>query len=261
MPLLWRRRGHWLEVCGCTMRWSVCAWTRLSLMWHCQNILRSGVTQMAVKAGMRLENGGCSSTLLIWRLFSCRQCLSLRSSHVHVPPHARTHAYFMHSLTCTPLSLLPEQERGNTRTHCTALLYDGQDCTNDTSSRSCCSLRLCQAGWASPLDRLCVSKPRGDGSRLRSPPWLSHVTSIATSKLSSQHWRWFKAIFVNMLGAQPQATTSNDILSPHPRQPLRESMHARWGSASEKARKLLPIGTFVRVIDTSSSTTTHHRED
>ena len=58
----------------------------------------------------------------------------------------------------------------------------------DIFSRSHSSLHLCQADTrqASPLNRLCVSNPRGDGSRLRSPPWFSHVTSIAMSKLSSQ---------------------------------------------------------------------------
>ena len=173
------------------------------------------------------------------------------------------HTRRLHALIRTPLSLLPEQERGNTRTHRTALLYDGQDCTNNTLSRSCfnVSLLLCQAdtGRASPLDRLCGSKPRGNGSRLQSSPWLSHVTSIAKSKLSSQQWPCFKSIFVNMLGAQARATTSNDILF------LIHNSHlasrctprvSKW-----KARKLLPTGTFVGIADTFSSTITHNRED
>ena len=73
---------------------------------------------------------------------------------------------------------------------------------------------------------VCVSKHRGDGSRLWSPPWLSHVTSNATTIIASQQWPCFKAISVNMLGAQARATMSDDIVSPHPRQPLRESLRA-----------------------------------
>ena len=43
--------------------------------------------------------------------------------------HTRTHIF--HALIRKPLSALPEfeQERGNTRTHRTALLYDGQNRT------------------------------------------------------------------------------------------------------------------------------------
>ena len=49
-------------------------------------------------------------------------------SSLHVQPNARMHC--VHAFIRTPLSLLPEQERGNTRTHRTTLLYDGQDRTN-----------------------------------------------------------------------------------------------------------------------------------
>ena len=43
--------------------------------------------------------------------------------------HTPAHTHTVHTFIPTPLFLLPEQERGNTRTHCTALLsfYDGQD--------------------------------------------------------------------------------------------------------------------------------------
>ena len=44
--------------------------------------------------------------------------------------YVSTHARILHALIRTPLLLLPEQERGNTRTHRMALLYDGQDRTN-----------------------------------------------------------------------------------------------------------------------------------
>ena len=60
-----------------------------------------------------------------------------------------------------------------------------------------------------------------------------------------------------MLGAQPRARTRNEILSPHQRQPLRQSLRVgKW-----KRMKANPIGTFVRMVCTSRSTTAHHRED
>ena len=47
---------------------------------------------------------------------------------LHGQPFARTHT--VHAFIRTQLSLLPQQERGNTRTHRTAQLYDGQHRTN-----------------------------------------------------------------------------------------------------------------------------------
>ena len=128
--------------------------------------------------------------------------LMLRSLHVC------THARILHALIRTPLSLLPEQERENTRTHRMALLYGGQDRTNRyLLTLVLFSWPLTRWHWATiaTLDRLCVSKPCGDGSRLRSPPWLSHVTSIAMSKLSSQH---------DLASKQSSSTCSEHKLNP-----------------------------------------------
>ena len=113
------------SACGCTIRWSACACTRLSSMEHLRNILRAGATQIAVKTGMYLSGE--------WRMFL--QAADLRVVFLSIvlllrSLHVRTHARILHALIRTPLSLLPEQERGNPRKHRTALLYDGQDRTN-----------------------------------------------------------------------------------------------------------------------------------
>ena len=171
---------------------------------------------------------------------------------LHVQTHANfTHSFAQHFLCCQNKK---EETHAHSAWHYFTMAKTAQ---TNTFSRSRSFLRLCQGdtGRASPLDRLCVSQSRGNGSHLRSPPWLSHVTSIATIMLFSQQWPCFKSIFVNML--EPgRATTS----SPHPRQPLREFLRAE-GRQVKKARKLFPIGTFVGIVDTSSSTKTHHRED
>ena len=157
------------------------------------------------------------------RLFSCRQCLYC-SAYMGRHMHPR----ILHTLILTQFLCCQnkkEEIHARTTPHYFVVAKTAQ---TDTFSRSRSSLCLCQAdnGQALPLDRLCVSKPRGDGGRLWSPPWLYHVTFIATSKLSSQKWPCFRAIFVNVLGTQPRATTNNDILSSHPRQPLRELLRA-----------------------------------
>ena len=96
---------------------------------HGQITLRATATRgrIVVKTGMYLSGE--------WRMFLhaadltvvfLSTVLVLRS--LHVQPYARTHT--VHPFIRTPLSLLPEQKRGNTRTHRTTLLYDGQDRTN-----------------------------------------------------------------------------------------------------------------------------------
>ena len=67
IPLLRRRGGHRLAVPGCTMCWSVCAWTCLrcgidKIFWE---PVRPGI---AVKAGMYLSG----DWRMFWRLFSGR---------------------------------------------------------------------------------------------------------------------------------------------------------------------------------------------
>ena len=158
------------------------------LLRHGQITLRATATRIVIKRGMYLSGE--------WRMFLHAADLTvvflstvvvLRS--LHVQPYAHTHT--VHPFIRTPLSLLPEQERGNTRTHRTTLLYDGparphKQIPCHARALLFASAKLTLGARASPLDRLCVSKPRGDGSHLRSPPWLSHVTSIATSIIFSQ---------------------------------------------------------------------------
>ena len=81
--------------------------------------------------------------------------------------------------------------------------------------------------------------------------------SLAQHALDANTWAGGEAILLKMLGAQPRARTRNEILSPHQRQPLRQSLRVGKG----KRMKANPIGTFVRMVCTSRSTTAHHRED
>ena len=119
-PPAWVRVDAWCV--------GACAWTRLSSMSHWQNILRASGTRIAVKTGMHLSGE--------WRMFLHADDLTvvflsteLMFHILYVQPYACTHT--VHAFISTPLSLLPwERERGNTRTHRTALLYDGQDRTN-----------------------------------------------------------------------------------------------------------------------------------
>ena len=86
---------------------------------HCD--LDSHQTGMYLSGEWRMFLHAADLTVVFWSTV-----LVLRS--LHAQPYARTHT--VHAFIRTPLSLLPEQERGNTRTHRTALLYDGQDRTN-----------------------------------------------------------------------------------------------------------------------------------
>ena len=109
-----------MHACGCTMRWSVCAWTRLRLssMWQWpQSVLRTCATRIAVKTGMYLSEK--------WRMFlhaadqtvfSCRQCLSSRS--LHFLPYARTHTSRTHSHTTFCC-----QNKEETHAHTTRLYF------------------------------------------------------------------------------------------------------------------------------------------
>ena len=227
-----------------------------------KSFLRAGATRIAVKTGLYLSRKRrMLLTLPVSRIFSCQQCLRFA---IHGPSlHIGKHAYFTYSVKSTPLYFLPHKEQGNTRTHRTALLIFmmAKAAQTDTLSRSRSFLPLCQADTGEHRHSTdCLSRPRGARNRLRSPPWLSHVTSSVISKISSQQWPGFKAIFVNVLGVQTRGRKISDYLSANQEIATSGIAAHRW-SASEKARALLHIATFVRTADTSSGITAHHRED
>ena len=180
MPLLRRRRGHRLAarvdarcVGACVLDMAV---LDVALTKYFESQCDPDRRRNRYVSVWRMEDfSPCcwseNATVLIVAQLTCTTIL------------VRTHAYFTHT------TFFDQNKKEETHAH-TARHYFMMAKTAhiDIFSRSHSSLHLCQAdtGRASPLDRLCVSKPRRDGSRLRSPPWFSHVTSIAMSKLSSQ---------------------------------------------------------------------------
>ena len=221
----------------CTMHWSVCAWTRLSSRSGIEKLLREPVRPgyPSKQVYICLENGSCSSTLLIWWLFSCRQCLC----HMAYM-YRRKYAHILHALIRTPLSLLPEQEGGNTRRHRTALLYDRQDPTNRYHlTLALFSLHLPSWHWASIATRQTMCEQTSLGWQ-----WFSK-SSLAFSYSFHRHeqtiFSTVPLLQSNLRQHTWSTTSSHDAQWQWDCHPLSSSaiatsrVTARWGSASKKS--------------------------
>ena len=168
-----------------------------------------------------------------------------------------THTHFTHSFAHHFLCRSCQNKKEETHAH-TAWHYfmKAKTAQTDTLSRSHSSLRLCQAntGRASPLDRLCVTGQT-------TWEWQSpSKSSLAFPCNFHRHERTlFSTVTLLQINLRQRARSTS---SSHDEQwhPLSSSaiatsrVAARRGSASEKARKLLPIGTFVGIVNTFSST-------